>query len=381
MRKVMYSVVFVSFALVSCINNGKTGKDSSTQMSDFEKQTMETFKVSFNEIKDKNESFENMKIVFSSDNLCIIHTDVKSSSLDIETPHKLEYIFLMQDGKYYEGFHSLKEDSIYLSESALEEACKGTLYENLGFEEAMFYRSAIFINTDGREVGNHNTNFLINLPIQTGLWEICNYVDEFGDKANGKYLRLVGKGTYSNNTVKNKKLIAYLFVDVDENIELRLVENNSDVVKGFWSCDMTIKDGEGEIYKIKFASSSGGMRPYFKGGYQDPWREIGEWEFRKIVEKEGELSMKTEMNGGLFDSKKSSYIFKFNLKGFAKAIKYLVSSFNHNSEFNESDDEYINNYPITREDPSDDEFDSEIESETTEDSIYSGKEPKIQTTQ
>ncbi len=308
MKKCLYLLFSISLSFVSCIN---------TQKSEIEKQAVEAFKMSYaKEVKDAN--FDSFRTVFFTQNLCIIHIEGNVAN----APKKLEYLFFTQDGKNYEAVQDLSEDSIFVSEPTLKTISKGTIYEKLDFANATFYRAALYINSFGREVGNHNTDFILRIPMETGLWELCGFVDEFGDKINGKYLRITGKGKFSKTLETNEKLIALLFIDEYHNCCLRLVEYGYGVVKDF-SGYIKIKDGEGDVHEIYFSESS--------SGNIEPNSLATKMEFRDIVEKEGELSAIANIGGGLFSEKKS-YKFKFNLNGLKKAMNYVWHNENNASE-------------------------------------------------
>ena len=326
MRKILCSLLILSLTFMSCME---------TQKSQIEKQAIEAFKSFYNTEKDAE--FVNIETVFSTENLCIIHADVKNV-----VPNKVEYLYLLQDGKFYEAFRDLNKDSIYVCESTLKEIGKGTIYENLGFEEAIFYRAALYINNVGREVGNHNTDFFIHIPIETGLWEICDVVDEFGDMVSRDCLRLTGKGTFSNDYKTNESLIALLFVDIFNNISLRLIENGKKVVEEVG--DLKIKDCEGGIHKIYFSKTS--------SGEFEPYSIERKMELREIIQKEGEITAIAEVGGGLFPSGKTTYKFKFKLDGLKKAMRYIQPS---KVSETDQDEELESDY---------DELDSGMESES-----------------
>lgn len=304
MNKLLYSLLLMSFTLISCVE---------TPTSKLEKQAKETFKVSFGKLieDDKDTKLENIKTVFSNDSLCILHVDVKGKNgLGVEVTNKVEYLFLSQDGKYYESFQDLDKDSVYVSEPTLKKISKGMIYENLDFSNAILYRAAMYMNSNGREVGNHDAEFNIPIPTGTGLWELDAFDDEFGDKTSEKYIRLTGKGRFSNSAATNDKLIVYLFLDKDR-ISMRFVEYGSHVVKEDTEiCDIKIKDGEGEIHNMNFWVK--------EDGYIEPFKTQRQ-EFREIIEKEGELSAVAEMG----EYSKSTYQFKLKLDGLKKAQSYI----------------------------------------------------------
>lgn len=325
MRKNIYSLFFVSLLLVSCIE---------TQKSQIEKQAIETFKSSFITIGEdsKDAQFENIKTVFTSKNLCILNADISG----VKGINKVEYLFLTQDDKKYEAFQDLNEDSVFVSESTFNKICKGTIYENQDYATAILFRSVIYMNYNGREVGNHNTDFFINSPLKTGAWEVCGTADEFGDITDGKCLRLFGKGTYSTEYENDKKLVALLFVNNNGYTYLKLLKKGSRLVDDF-SGHIKIKDGENDVHDIYFSQDHpGAIVPYCDK--KDVFHGEGKLEFRKILDKEGVLSALADIGGGLFDSSpKCKYKFKFYIEGFKKAMSILQSKKNNANQYDESD--------------------------------------------
>lgn len=324
----MVSVVLMSFALVSCVETEKT---------QIEKQAIETFKSSFITLGEdgKNAQFENVKTVFTAKNICILNADISG----VERINKVEYIFLTLDGKNYEAFQDLNDDSVFVSESTFNKICRGTIYENVDYATAILFRSVVYINSNGREVGNHNTDFFINSPLKTGLWELCGTADEFGDLTGGKCLRLVGKGTYSTEYENDEKLVALLFVYNNGFANFTLIKDGSRIVDDFGG-HIKIKDGEGEVHDIYFTDrKSGVILPFWDK--KDELHGEGKLEFRELLDKEGVLSALADVGGGLFSSSsKCTYKFKFNLGGFKKAMSILQtkkSIDNQNDESNYDD--------------------------------------------
>lgn len=301
MEKILYSLLFCCLALVSC---------SEMQKSQIEEQAIETFKLSYGE--DKNAKFDNFKTVFYTQNLCILHIEDNNSY----APKEIEYLFFTQDGKSYEAFQDLSKDSVFVSEPTLKKISKGTIYEKQDFAKATFFRATHYIYSYGREVGNHNTDFVLPITLETGLWELCDNVDDFGDKTSGKYLRLIGKGTYSDNTTTDGKLLAILFVERDFVVSLRLIKHEKGIVESFGGF-IKFKDNDGVIHDIPFLGlSSNDYKVFDVQGKKDK-------EFRKIIEKEGVLSGIATQGGSLFEPNETKYKFKFFLNGLEKAMYYL----------------------------------------------------------
>jgi len=344
MRKIWYSLLFVNLTLVSCVD---------IQKSQIEKQAIEAFRKSYD--KDNNIKVDNIKTVFYTQNMCILHAEDN----DVNAPNNVEYLFITQDGKSYEAFQDLSEDSVFVSEPTLKKISKGTMYENMDFAEAIFFRAAHYINSYGKEVGSDNRDFWLRIPMKTGFWELCDNIDEFGDKTSGKYLRLIGKGTYNDNYTKDGSLLALLFINKQLKISLRLVEKEKGIVEGFGG-QVKFKDGDGEIHEIPFLGLSSKEYSVFdvEGKKQK--------EFKEMIEKEGILSGIATQGGGLFEPNKTHFKFTFNLNGLKKALSYLVPNLAKDtmqSDETDAEDDYyeeeidseneIEPVQITREDESD----------------------------
>lgn len=314
MNKFLCILFVASLALASC-----------NEKNNFESLAKDTFKKTYYDRieDDKNVSVENIKTVYSNDSLCILHVDIKgvlddvklNNGVKLEINHKLEYVLYSYEGKLYDGYHSLDDDSVFVSKATLDKISKGTITENLDYDIALLYRSVMYLNSNGKEVGNPDADFYLPIPTGTGLWELDAYVDEFGDKTSDKYLRLRGRGTFSNSAATNEKLVVYLFTDKDTtSTHFRFVEYGSSVVKNEDICYMKIKDSYGDIHEIKFyCNENGNLFP----AYYD---ENAAKELRGIIGNEGEISVSAEMDGGY---SKSKYKFKLKLDGFKKALELI----------------------------------------------------------
>lgn len=288
-----------------CCNNQKSKIDNS----EIEKQAIETFKKSVLE-DSKDATFDKIKTVFTSKNLCILNADISG----LKGLNKVEYLFITLDGKNYEAFHDLNDDSIFVSEPTFNKISKGTIYENQDYATAILFRSVIYMNTNGREVGNHNKDFIINSPLKTGLWEISDIEDEFGDKTGGKCLRIIGKGTYSSDYESDTRLLAFLFVYKNGFVNIQLYKDKK-IVDDF-SERLKIKDGEGDVHEIHFSSD--------RLGQIEPSSKVDKIEFADIIEKEGMLSAIAKESKFLnFAYSNKTYNLKFNLDGLKNAMKFL----------------------------------------------------------
>lgn len=86
----------------------------------------------------------------------------------------------------------------------------------------------------------------------TGNWEICNYVDSFGEYTDEKYIRLKCKGYFSNSATTNSKLEVKFLIDSKDEIAFKLYEYGgyTEVKGGYGSSKLraylTIRDKDGK---------------------------------------------------------------------------------------------------------------------------------------
>lgn len=312
MKKIYFLFMAVCLAFVSCSDNPAAKLES---------QAKNNLTTNIKDVAKDNEDvkIENIKTVYSSDSLCILHYDIKgkmgigiSDGKDFDITLSAEYIYLSRDGKLYEATQLLSEDSVYVSKASLDKIKKGKIYEKLSYDDAIMYRTILYVNARGKEVGNKDAEVNIPNPMGTGLWELDVYNDEFGEPTNDKYLRLTGKGNFSNSAATGESLRVHLFVDKD-GMNFRFVEYDSSVVKESGFCYFKIKDAKGEVHNLTFhCSDEGYILPYSK--------EVTE-ELKRIVEMEGVMSVNAEIPSEY--SSGSTYQFKLNLDGYAKAMSLL----------------------------------------------------------
>lgn len=312
MKKIYYLFLAVCLAFVSCSENPAAKLES---------QAKDNLATNIKDVAKDNEDvkIENIKTVYSSDSLCILHYDIKgkmgigiSDGKDFDITLSAEYIYLSRDGKLYEATQLLSEDSVYVSKATLDKLKKGKIYEKLSYDDAIMYRTILYVNARGKEVGNKDAEVNIPNPMGTGLWELDVYNDEFGEPTNDKYLRLTGKGNFSNSAATGENLRVHLFVDKD-GVNFRFIEYDSSVVKETGFCFLKIKDAKGEVHNLTFHCSD--------EGYILPYSEEVTEELKKIVEMEGVMSVNAEIPSEY--SSGSTYQFKLNLDGYAKAMSLL----------------------------------------------------------
>lgn len=260
--------------------------------------------------KDPNSvKIEKQNIVFSNDSLCIIHFVLTAKNgLGMDTTEKMEYIYLQTGEEKYEAYQTLNQDSVYLNPKAFEKKKAGTIYEKLSYEDALYYRAAIFTNFEGRFVGDKSGEEInIPIPTGTGLWQLGSYIDDFGDETSNKYLQIAGKGVFSNSAATNEAMTAYLIVD-RSNVYFRFIEYNSHIVKSEEECEMKIKDSYGDVHEITFTNT--------KDGQMSTYSNV---EVKEILKKGGTITVSAEMGEYL----KRKYLFKMDVSGYDKAYEFI----------------------------------------------------------
>ena len=252
----------------------------------------------------------NVTPVFSNDSLCILHFNLTAKNgLGIESTSKMEYVYMESSGKKYEAYNKLDADSVYQNQTTFDKKKVGKIYENLPYESAMYYRAAILTNNNGRVVGDKEGEEEIDIPIPTGtgFWELGNYIDEFGEDTPNRYLRLGGKGVFSNSATTGSRMTAYLIVN-RKNITFRFVEYDDHVVKDDETCQMKIKDSYGDVHKITLYNSREGQMT-----------TSSDDEVKEILKKGGKITVLAEM--GKYS--KSTYLFKMDVSGYNNAYEFI----------------------------------------------------------
>lgn len=294
--------ILMAVSITSCENKAKELREEAEQ----------AMPKVFNEVAKDPSSVKvaNVNTVFSNDSLCIFHFNLTAKNgLGMETTSKMEYVYMKAGGKKYEAYNSLDADSVYQDRTTFEKKKVGKIYENLSYESAIFYRAAILANNNGRVVGDKSGEEEIEIPIptNTGFWELGNYVDEFGEETSNRYLRLGGKGVFSNTATTGSRMTAYLIVD-RKNVTFRFVEYDDHVVKDDESCEMKIKDSTGDVHEVTLYNSRDGQMTTFSNET-----------IKDILKKGGKITCSAEM--GKYS--KSKYLFKMDVSGYEQAYEFI----------------------------------------------------------
>lgn len=292
------SVLFLS----SCSNKAK----------ELQEEAKKAMPQLFNDIAKDPSSVKiaNSNTVFSNDSLCIIHFNLTAKNgLGIENSTRMEYIYMQAGENKYEAYQALEADSVYQDTKTFEKKKVGTIYEKLQYEDALYYRAAIAANNTGRVVGDRagDEEVEINMPTGTGFWQLGSYVDEFGDETPNKYLRLGGKGVFSNSATTGSRMTAFLVVD-RKDVSFRFIEYDSYIVKNDETCKMKIKDSEGDVHEVEFYNSRDGqMSTYY------------DYTIKEILKKGGKITISAEMG----NYSRSKYLFKMDVSGYEKAYEFI----------------------------------------------------------
>lgn len=293
---------FMAIIMMSCTNKAKK----------LNGEAKEAVKQVFLEIAKDPSSVQlsNVNTVFSNDSLCILHLDLKAKNgLGIESNSKMEYVYMVSGEEKYEAYQALESDSVYQDIETFERTKKDKMYAELPYENALYYRAAILANSSGRSVGDKAGEKEVNIPMPTGtgFWEVSTYKDEFGEDTSERYLRIGGKGYFSNSATTGSRMTAYLFVD-RKSFGFRFIEYDSHVVKDDETCHMKIKDSYGDVHEFTlYNSNSGQMTSY------------SDYEIKEILKKGGKITVSAEM--GKYT--KSQYLFKMDVTGYDKAYEFI----------------------------------------------------------
>lgn len=301
-------VILAVLILTACSQSQKTSSEARTSMEALVKELAKN---------PESVKIDNVNAVYQNDSLSILHFDFTAKNgLGMESTDKMEYIYLIQGDKKYEAIHELAADSVYVDNPTWEKNRKGNIYENLEYDAALRYLAAIFINGNGRVVGDkaRENEVKIEVPTGTGAWELKRYSDSFGEETDDKYLVLMGDGVFSNSATTNSNLKVVFFID-GNGFSFRLFEYGSSPVKDDDATYVTrIKDSEGNVHDFRlWNSGQSGQIGSFYNGTEDYQKIVD------ILKKGGDIIVL--MNYSKYGQ--SDYRFKLNVDGFEKAMKLV----------------------------------------------------------
>lgn len=155
-----------------------------------------------------------------------------------------------------------------------------------------------------------------NFTFNNGIWTVKNYVDDFGDPTENKYItnKAYIKGSFSNTATQNSKLNVKFYISSSEYVAFNLYEyagRNPVKTNGFVNYRVLIKDNDGKRYDLRAAS--------YKGANIDFKKDVSK-KIHNIFMKGGKIQFKIEN----LDNLNSVYEFTIqNANGYDVAFQKL----------------------------------------------------------
>ena len=247
-----------------------------------------------------------------NDSLCIIEAnyDVHDEKGE-KFPNTIEYVYLIYENKAYEAYQ-LKglEDFIFCPKDVFDMKKKGEIYEELSYDDAMYYLASTIINDHGRLIENHQGE--VKIQTSLGNWKLFNIEDEFGDKTQDKYIGAKGRGTIKLDANRDIDMTVYLFIRHEEVFFKFHVDDLKYTSYYNLPIFMKIKDADGEIYSFDFLCKNNGEISM----NTDKEDKQSFFKFISIIEKGGIISGSTQINN-------LPYNFKIDVSGYKDAIKKM----------------------------------------------------------
>lgn len=300
-RVIIY--LLVVFTLSACTNKdrllSKAKKDAKEMV---EKKAMEP--ANFN----KDISLDEITPIYSSDSLCILYLSVKFKNLlGVDVTQRVEFVHFGDCWFVHAPDEDKKETTIFLPEELYEKEKKGKIYENSQYDDALYYRAALYMNKQNEE-GE------LDIPITTGLWELGEYMDEYNKQTGHKYLLLSSSNGVEKGSDSDVK--AELIVDNNEiyfNF-LKKVLSSYSPVTSYGDIKISIEHSSGEKYGpwTFLVAKKGVVLPKNKKEQTEA--------LRQLLKKEGKMTLMVRVDNFLI---KSSFKFLMNVKGYNEAINYL----------------------------------------------------------
>lgn len=244
--------------------------------------------------------------VYGSDSLCILYLNVKLKNvLGIEVTQRAEFVHF---GDYW-FMHTpddKEETTVFIPKESFSEERKGKMYENYQYDDAIYYRAALYLNKM-----NHDGD--LNIPINTGMWELHNYKNGYNEDTGSNYLSLESFSCIEENSKDDEK--AEIIVDNNEIYFVLWKKLLGSYSKSsyYGNISVIIEDSEGGKYgPWAFRNTDKGIIP------SKSKKEIVE-KINLIFEKESIITVSTHSDGFW----KRSIKFKMNLAGYNNARRFL----------------------------------------------------------
>jgi len=125
---------------------------------------------------------EDITPVYESDSLCILNLKIKhQNSFGMDINQRIEFIHF--GNLWFSHSPDDKDAPVFLSKEFLEKNKKGKIYENFTYDDAIYYRAALYCN----KMSEDGSLFI---PLRTGLWDLENNEDDSPNDPDGNHLVL-----------------------------------------------------------------------------------------------------------------------------------------------------------------------------------------------
>ena len=303
MKKIVV-VLFIALAFMACSQKDRLrNKAISDAKEMIEKEAMKPERFA------QDIRLEDITTVYESDSLCILNITTKNKNLlGMEVSQRLEFVHF--GNSWFVHTPDNKETPIYLTKEVFENEKKGKIYENYQYDDAIYYRAALYLN---KMYGNGS----LSIPLKTGLWELENNKDDFKKDTDCNYLLLRSyEGVEESDKYKSEekdisKEEAELFVSKDD-IYFRIIGKSM----LFWyNRTCLINHSNGESYgPWPICEKDEKIMP------SKNKKDISD-KIRHFLEEEGTMTIIIQ-HTHLFGTK-SKHTFKMNLVGYNEASRFL----------------------------------------------------------
>lgn len=151
----------------------------------------------------------------------------------------------------------MKKVLLFAIAAILSIGCNNTNTQNINAMQNQIDSLSYELNRYKEKYGefpvlNQNSNLF-------GMWEICYYVDEFGEKTNSRYIanKDIIVGRFENSATTNSDLGVLFIINNENNVNIKLFEYlRNHPVKDGGSYNILIQDESGERYNLRGSNYS-----------------------------------------------------------------------------------------------------------------------------
>lgn len=243
---------------------------------------------------------EDITPVYESDSLCILYLKIKhQNAFGMDINQRIEFVHF-GDFWFYHSPND-KDAPVYLTKEFLEENKKDKIYENYKYDDAIYYRAALYCNKMSEDSS-------LSIPLKTGMWELENNEENTPQSPEGNHLVLCSYKSFKDSKKSEDKA--------------ELIVNKNDIYIrtsiGLWfgrNCTCIIKHSNGQSYG-PWPIHEKDKRIMPSKNKKDINNKI-----RLLLEEEG--TMNIIVQHPLFMGGIRKYIFNMNLMGYKEARKFL----------------------------------------------------------